>query len=33
MKVSLNWLKDYIKLNMSDREFADAMTNLSLIHI
>lgn len=27
MKVSLNWLKDYIKLNMSDREFADAMTN------
>ena len=26
MKVSLNWLKDYVKFDLSDRDYAELMT-------
>ena len=30
MKVSLNWLKDYLKLDLSDQDISDKLTNLGL---
>ena len=30
MKISLNWLKDYLSLDISDQEIADKLTELGL---
>ena len=30
MKVSLNWLKDYLSINLSSKEIADKLTELGL---